>query len=328
MRKAAFTWISKKNATLEDPLAVMIWIKHWIKDFFGFSRAQVNGFIVLLPLVTFFIFSESLWHWWISRREIDYKADQARLDSLVASWNIEKSKDEESATERPKKPEFFVFDPNRSSPSDFIALGFSQNLISRIIHYREKGGKFRIKTDLLKIYGFDSTFYHQLRPFVSLPEKTQKVEWKEKFQKKDVLTKKVPLEKFDLNQADTSQLKKINGIGEKLSVRIIKYRDILGGFVTMSQLKEVYGLDSLVVNRLSRDAFLDKDFQPVRININTAEEKQLSAHPYLIKVARAIIAYRFQHGKFKTLEDIRHVGSLDETTIKKITPYLKVSDEL
>ena len=88
--------------------------------------------------------------------------------------------------------------------------------------------------------------------------------------------KKAP-EKFDLNNADTSQLKKIYGIGDKLSMRILKYRDVLGGFVGMDQLKEVYGLDSLVINRLIENSTIQNEFQPKKININTASEKQLSS---------------------------------------------------
>ena len=139
---------------------------------------------------------------------------------------------------------------------------------------------------------------------------------------------KKALEKFDLNNADTSQLKKIYGIGDKLSMRILKYRDVLGGFVDMDQLKEVYGLDSLVIDRLIENSTIQNEFQPKKININTASEKQLSTHPYLNKVAKAIISYRFQHGDFKAVEDIRNVSSLDEKSVQRIIPYLKVNDEL
>ena len=135
-------------------------------------------------------------------------------------------------------------------------------------------------------------------------------------------------EKFDLNNADTSQLKKIYGIGDKLSMRILKYRDVLGGFVDMDQLKEVYGLDSLVIDRLIENSTIQNEFQPKKININTASEKQLSTHPYLSKVAKAIVSYRFQHGDFKAVEDIRNVSSLNEKTVQRIIPYLKVNDEL
>ncbi|HKZ39088.1 MAG TPA: helix-hairpin-helix domain-containing protein [Chryseolinea sp.] len=305
----------------------MLPLKHWIKVFFGFSRSQVNGFIILLPLTTLFLFSEPVWHWWVSRQTIDFTADRAKLDSLVALWSVENDKNSNSENNVPKRNEFFAFNPNNASNSDFLALGFSVKLASRIVNYREKGGKFRIKSDLLKIYGFDSAFYHQVQPYITLPEHAEKIKVKEKFQlKKTVAPKKEP-EKFNLNLADTAQLKKIYGIGDKLSLRIVKYRDVLGGFISMKQLNEVYGLDSAVVNRLARLSFVEDEFHPVRLNINTATEKQLSVHPYLGKAAKTIVAYRFQHGEFTTLEDIRNVGSLDATSVERIIPYLKLKDE-
>ena len=129
---------------------------------------------------------------------------------------------------------------------------------------------------------------------------------------------------FDLNKADTSMLKTINGIGEKLSIRIVKYRDILGGFVSTDQLKEVYGLDTLVIKRLVETSFIDNEFAPVKLDINRATEKELSAHPYLNKMAKVIVSYRFQHGGFKAVEDIRNVVNLDEKNFQRILPYIEV----
>lgn len=303
----------------------MLRLKYWIKDFFGFTRSQVNGFIILLILVTIMLFSAPVWHWWVSYHPSDFTEEHAILDSMVALWETNNSKNDGLILSKPDKGPFH-FDPNKIPADQLVALGFSEQMATRIIRYREKGGKFRIKSDLLKIYGIDSTFYQHLYTFIRLPEKEKRFEpQKKNYPAKDVLNVKRVTEKFDLNTADTSQLKKIYGIGEKLSLRIIKYRDVLGGFVNMKQLAEVYGLDSMVVNRLTENATLQDGFRPTRINLNTSSEKQLSAHPYLAKIAKAIVSYRFQHGDFKKVEDIRNLGILDENTIEKITPYLVVN---
>ena len=305
----------------------MILLKHWIKNFFGFSRSQVNAFIMLLPLITLIMFSEPLVHWWMGSRPLDFESDRKKLDSLVAALEI-KEVNEKKETVVPKL-NLFAFNPNLTGETDLLKLGFSQQLSTRIVNYRVKGGKFRIKSDLLKIYGVDSTFYHQIQPFITLPDRIAFTEKHEKkYSAKNISTKGEVFEKFDLNTADTSQLKKIYGIGEKLSLRILKYRDVLGGFVNMNQLKEVYGLDSMVVNRLMEHSIIKSEFQPEKININTASEKQLHSHPYLSKVAKSIVSYRFQHGDFKTLEDIRNVNSLDEKSIQRVIPYLKLNDDL
>ena len=165
-------------------------------------------------------------------------------------------------------------------------------------------------------------------PFISLRERDAiRSKAEKKIEQKGVLAVKKRPEKFDLNNADTSQLKKIYGIGDKLSLRILKYRDALGGFVNMSQLTEVYGLDSLIIDRLFENSTIHHEFQPKKININTASEKQLSSHPYLSKMAKAIVSYRFQHGDFESLGDIRNVRSIDENTVQRIIPYLTLNDE-
>jgi competence protein ComEA len=319
--------IIKKVAILAYPLGIMGFFTRWIKNFFGFSRAQVNGFIILLPLMAIILFSEPLWHWWMSNRTIDHSVEYAKLDSLVALWQLQKVQTDTLEQKLKQSVTFFPFDPNQSAKEDFMALGVPEKVSARIVNYRQKGGKFKLKSDLLKIYGFDSTLYHRLNPYIKLSEKDEKKFGKRATEKFKAVAKvsaeEDPISKFDLNMADTAQLKTIFGIGEKLSMRIIKYRDKLGGFVSMNQLKEVYGLDSVVISELKQHAFLDEKFDVKKIDINTFDEKQLASHPYFTKTAKSIVAYRFQHGKFKTPDDIRNVGTLDEHTIQKIIPYLQ-----
>jgi competence protein ComEA len=301
----------------------MIKIKRWIRNFFGFSRAQTNAFLILLPLIIILIFSEPVWRWWVTNRTEDYSQDRQKLDSLIALWDVKDSISKRS-NEKINKPKFFSFNPNNVSSDDLQKLGFSKSASNRMIHYREKGGVFKIKSDVLKMYGVDTAHYKQLYAFISLPEKSEP---KPAFEPAFKHFEKKSIEKFNLNLADTVQLKKIYGIGGKLSLRIVKYRDALGGFIVMDQLKEVYGLDSTIVNRLAKQAFIAHDFNPFKININTIGEKELAIHPYLSnKEARAIVAYRFQHGEFKALTDIENILGVEAETIRKIAPYLKFND--
>jgi DNA uptake protein ComE-like DNA-binding protein len=302
----------------------MLRFRYWIKNFFGFTRAQVNGSLVLLLIIVLALFSEPLWHWWASRQPYDFSTDHALLDSLVAHWP-EKSHPEvnESHNATLKR---FKFNPNLASMEELVSLGFSSSMAQRIVRYREKGGNFRVKSDLLKIYGIDSSFYLKLSALIELPEKVVLPKKTQSpravFEPKSLSPK---IEHFDLNTADTSQLKRIRGIGEKLSLRIVKYRDALGGFITPDQLREVYGLDSVVIGRLREQASVQNDFRPEQIDLNTSTEKEIAAHPYLSKAARSIVSYRFQHGPFTKVEDIRNIGSLDEKLVNKIMPYITVN---
>jgi DNA uptake protein ComE-like DNA-binding protein len=258
---------------------------------------------------------------------VDRSRDIAMLDSIVAIWNAQVP-DERTPT-APSLPTFFRFDPNSATLEEFHMLGFSRGLATRIDHYRQKGGKFFIKKDLLKIYGIDSSFYKQLSAFIDLPERSQQ---KKTHSQRTVYDPKTTSEKkatlrFDLNKADSTQLMSLGGIGAKRSRRIINYRQALGGFISMDQLQEVFGLDSTVIRTLQKESFVAGDFLPVTMNINTSDEKRLASHPYLSNAAaRSIVAYRFQHGEFKTIEELRNIHALDEKTIQKITPYLTLGD--
>ncbi|MDH4090834.1 MAG: helix-hairpin-helix domain-containing protein [Cyclobacteriaceae bacterium] len=305
----------------------MIRLKRWVKNFFGLSHAQVNGFVILIPLLAIILFSEPVWHWYVSHQEEDFSGNRAKLDSLIALWETKTPKERaDSSGVAPGITDLFVFDPNNATVEELVALGFSSTLSARIARYREKGGKFTIKADLLKIYGIDTSFFRQRYAFIDLPEKSERKE-KAKEYSQFAIEKSSPDLMFDLNQADTSQLKKIFGIGDRLSMRIVKYRDALGGFTTFDQVREVYGLDSAVIDRLINSSFLKDDFQPTKININTADETAMATHPYIRKAAaRAIVAYRFQHGEFEALDDLRKIHALDDETIQKIAPYLTLGD--
>lgn len=298
-------------------------LKKTIRNFFGTTRAQTNGFVGLLFVVTIAIFSQPLTRWWVSTRPTDFSHDQTELDSLTKLWRVDKEVQQQTEVLE-KEVIYFEFDPNSASKEEFVSLGFSDKLAARIINYRNKGGKFRIKPDLLKLYGMDSMFYSRLEPHILLPETKEKPQ----VEMKDFATQEKPVKekpKFNLNEADTVQLEKIYGIGQALAKRIIKYRERLGGFVTQEQLNEVYGLDTVVVKRIISASYLSDPADVKKINLNTVDEKMLAAHPYFgRKIASAIVAYRFQHGNFKSVDDLGRIPLIDKNNLGRLIPYATV----
>lgn len=300
----------------------MFKLRRLVRDFFGFPRAHVNAFLIMLPLIAIALVSQPIYHSWQVNRvdEVDTK-EISKLDSIAALWK----KLPDNSRRLTTAHRLFHFDPNQVNKSELVSLGFSDVLASRITNYREKGGRFRVKNDLLKIYGMDSALYRRLYDYVDLPVKLAIF--------RDTLSvqravhqsfQKTVLKSFDLNLADTTQLKTIKGIGSKLSTRILKYRDALGGFTQESQLQEVFGLDTTVVEHLQEKAFIAEDFVPRKLMINGSSEKELSTHPYISRsIAKAIVAYRFQHGDFRDVEELRKIPALKPETIQKITPYLE-----
>ncbi|MCA6389503.1 MAG: helix-hairpin-helix domain-containing protein [Cytophagales bacterium] len=296
-------------------------LKAWIRSFFGFSRSETNALLILLPLMVLLIFSEPAYRYWFTNQELSFSKDSLRLDSLVAKWQWEKADSNPESVDRP----LFRFNPNTASRDSLLQLGFSPSLARRIVNYRTKGGVFKIKSDLLKMYGADTLLFQKLYSFIDLPliaEKKRKEFFKDSFPMRPI----VATTKLDLNLADTAQLIKVYGIGPKFSLRIVEYRERLGGFVSMDQLNEVYRLDTTAVGRLKKKFFVLPDYHPRQIRLNTATEKELAAHPYIsYKLAAAVVAYRFQHGYFASIEDLVNLKLVTEKDFQRIKPYITIN---
>jgi DNA uptake protein ComE-like DNA-binding protein len=135
----------------------------------------------------------------------------------------------------------------------------------------------------------------------------------------------IPRPILELNTADSLQLLALKCIGPVFSSRIIKYRNLLGGFYSAEQVKEVYGIDSAlflkILPQLTADANAVK-----KININTADIDELKKHPYLrYKIARAIINHRNRFGDFSELSELKNIPEIDEQIYSKIQPYLSIN---
>ena len=296
-------------------------LRRWVRDFFGFSAREINGFLILLPLMVCLIASHPVYRWYVASYTRHHPEDTKRLDSLVAIL----TQKEPAIVE--KTDSLFFFDPNHVSDTALRQLGFSSALSKRLVAYREKGGVFRSQKDLLKIYGMDSALFMRVSSFVIFRDKRRVDEKVVQQRKSAVQSQKDQFTRFDINTADTVRLKSVYGIGTKLASRIVKFRDGLGGFIRMEQLKEVYGLDSAVVKQLLKKFYVADNFIPHQLNLNTAHEQEMSAHPYIRKtLAKAIVSWRFQHGNFSSVDDLEKLKIITPDDIRKISPYLKLDE--
>ena len=302
-------------------------MKDFFKSLFGASSKEITGFAALIIILVISLLIPGIINRQTAEDDSHWVEDEKLLDSLVVLLEKEQSS-------RPNKPKINInihyFNPNEASFGELQALGFSENIAQRIINYRDKGGSFKIKEDLYKIYDIDSSLVEELYDFIRLPEKTPKAETeqntsKEKRSAPKLATRVVPVElpDFDINTADTATLKTINGIGSVLSKRIIDYRKKLGGFIDGNQLYEVYNLDSAVVLKLKSKMYIDTNFIPGKLLINQANEEELARHPYLSwQQARLIIAYRNQHGDYNAGQDLLKVYAVDQKDLNRIVSYL------
>ncbi len=288
----------------------------WVKAYFGFSRTETNAFLILLPLLVLILFSEPAYRWWITSRPPDFSKDARALDSIVAhlQWDTDSLKVEPERTEAI----FFPFNPNVSSQDEFVKLGLPLSMATRLVRYRAKGGMFRKKEDLLKIYGLDSAWFMHAKEWINIPDKPARPK------PNRVVQKQLVTEMIDINMADSLQLLKVYGIGPALSKRIRTFRDRLGGLVSMNQLREVYGLDTVVVRQMRSKFFVAANFQPRKINLNTVTREGFK-HPYVKWTeAQAILAFRLQHGNFQSIDQLQGIDVLTSEWIEKIRPYLTV----
>jgi competence ComEA-like helix-hairpin-helix protein len=234
--------------------------------------------------------------------------------------------------------EFQAFDPNKLSKEEWLAFGLNDKIAKRIENYLKKGGKFRKKEDLKRIYDFPEDLYEALEEYIVIENNkpksyrkydTKRKEYASNSYKPDSTRKYTSKKKeytrvitFDLNQADTSEFKKLKGIGEKRAMTIIKYRERLGGFANLNQIDEIFGLDSIAKNSLKKYTFIQLGSWK-KININTASLEELKAHIYIgYKLAPIIVNYRQQHGKFQSEEDLKKIKVLDIEKIEKLKPYI------
>ena len=215
------------------------------------------------------------------------------------------------------------FNPNSANEKTLLENGIPQKQVNMIIKYRSKGGVFYKKEDLKKIYGMSETVYQKLESYIII-EKT--------FPKKKPIVKASPDKSFaekiytpiqiDINKASPEEWQKLRGIGPAFSKRITKFRDGLGGFYSIEQVSETYGLPDSTFQSIKTQ--LVKTPIVSKININQASEEDLKKHPYISwKQAKLIVNYRAMHGDFKLVEDLLEIQVLNQEWFNKVKYYLK-----
>lgn len=127
---------------------------------------------------------------------------------------------------------------------------------------------------------------------------------------------------LNINTVDSFQLMQLPGIGKVYASRIVRYRDLLGGFYSTSQILEVYGIDSLRYVGFQDMVFV-RGTTLKKVHINTCREEELKRHPYISwKLARTIIRNRKHKGPFIDFDRIKSMPLIDEHLFRKIAPYL------
>jgi DNA uptake protein ComE-like DNA-binding protein len=283
---------------------------------------ETNAFLLFIPLLFILLFSGTIYRKYVWSKPFP---DPRRTDSLLASLEAHEVKRDTV----PRAITFHSFDPNQATESELIALQLKPWIAKRIVGYRSKGGTFRKPEDVLRIYGMDSAWHGKAKLWMRFASPLDPLKGKavappplDPLKGKAAARQKSQVVR-DINEADTTSLIDVYGIGPTLARRIIVFRDKLGGFVSFGQLREVYGLDSTVVARLGKWFCVKNGFRPRQLNINRVTLDSLDAHPYISrKQALAILTYGKQHGGIDSVEQLLAIPHFDPAWLVKISPYL------
>lgn len=304
-------------------------MRKWLNIYFNFSKREFNGILVLVVLIALIALMPHVYELIVPEKD-NLQAEIAAMKKLML---VEAEKDKlalhhykrfstgKKAREKVKEIQLFNFDPNHTSLEAWQSLGLSAKQAAVMVKYTAKGGRFRKKEDLQKMYVISPPAYTRLAPYIKIGEVEQYGNRFKPFPKSHYPDKSGPVI-IALNSADTLALDRIKGIGPAFARRIIKYRERLGGFYTKEQLKEVFGLDSMKYNEIKDQVSVDNR-QLTMIYINTVVFDDLMHNPYLnFKQVNAILQFRKQHGNYVNIADLKKVAILPAGTVEKLAPYI------
>lgn len=299
------------------------------KEFFYFTPTERRGVLVLIALIACVVILTCFIPFGtVSPPTADETFDE-EYTAFLASLKERKQVKEAEYTNRFQRRTVTLasFDPNTTDSVGFLDLGLPSWMIKNILRYREKGGTFRQPEAFKKIYGLSEEQYSTLLPYISIGE-----EFIQKSQQKDTIrlyTKQakndsVPVFKYPVgtvlsaNLADTTELKKIPGVGSAIARMIVGYRKQLGGFYRIEQLEEIH----LRVDVL-RPWLSVKSDETERINLNKVSIERLKAHPYFnFYQAKVIVEYRAKRGAWKSLNQLKLFEEFTPQDLERIAPYV------
>ncbi len=291
-------------------------MKNW-RSHFVFNRSQQNGIFVLVAII---IVLQLLYFFYPFSSE---RATNPEEEKIAIQLQLEVDSLKQAAAEKgPEEPA--PFNPNFISDYKGYMLGMSPAEIDRLHEHREQNLWVNSAEEFQAVTEVSDSLLKILAPSFQFPNFRRKTSEVNKVSK---MTFSAPLSKADLNTATAEDLQRVNGIGEKLSARIVNYRNILGGFRGDVQLSDVYGLSPEVVERVLQQ-FEIQSGAGEKLHLNEVSLMQLVDLPYFnYEQARAIIKYREEAGEIKNLEELRQIRNFPIEKFDRIALYLTIDQK-
>lgn len=313
-------------------------IKKWFSPFFTLSKSEQRGIFVFSFLILAVLVFRLLMPYFIDDKPVDnskfikemeafYQAQQHLSDSVQIERLQNRGELDKELTKQKLKP--FPFNPNGLPEEQWILLGLTPKQAKSIKNYEAKGGKFRSKADVKKMYAISDIEYQILEPYIEIPE-TKKPEKELKSETANNQPEKIyPAKKVrqtvEINTADSLELIEKLQLSPWLSGRVVKYRILLGGYYNTQQLAEVYGFKQNILQ--ASIPYIQVDTSLItKIDLNKATFKEILHHPYIsYDMTKAIVKKR-DKGKYKSVNELLEFDILPDTIFSKVRPYLIISN--
>jgi DNA uptake protein ComE-like DNA-binding protein len=297
----------------------------FLKEYFNLSNNEQRG-IISLMLIILFAFGGTRLYLQLKPTVVTIKDNT----ELIALLNQNESDAVKTGITKKESilPEarYFKFDPNLASKEDLLSLGFKENVANTLINFRSKGGKFYQKEDLKKVYGLNANFYAKIEDYIQIKSKSYPKE-KSKSSNSTTYTPSSPTVAkkvaVNINTSDSAALTSVKGIGPAFSSRIIKYRNLLGGFTAKEQLLEVYGITPEVYDAVKDQLILSGSLK--FINVNNTTWVELKNHPYISsELANILLNYKKAHGRVVNFNFLIENKLISQEKFDKLIPYLSL----
>ena len=327
-------------------------MKKAFKDFFTFEKRGQKGLFVLVIILSIQLIVLWLLNFYKPLQKASPEfilTDVALLDSLEKQENnayeakaADAFNDDVVAFHSYKNEgKRFMFNPNTITDQEWISLGLNARQVKGIRKYLNKGGSIKKPSDVLKFKAVKEELWNELIPYIvidtpnfsktnsyTFTKDTSAAAVAQKAQEK--AEKLIEFRKnlnFEFNTCNRYNLKQLNLIDSITIEKLIRYKNGLGGFVNLSQLYEIEGIDTTNFAKLKSHLTLDM-MSLKTININNCSVSQLSKHPYLsYNMATALVNYRNAHGKYTQMADLKKCMAMNDNLLKKIAPYLRLTDD-
>ena len=299
-----------------------------LRKWFSFSKGERVAIVTILAAILILVLA-CLFR--PSRQSLN-DASLHNLDSLLAlrqaAIETQRQQQAEKAQEVAELHPF-PFNPNTLSEEEWLRIGLTDRQVRNIMNYKAKGGKFYSKKDLGKLYSISEEEFAQLEPFIVLPEVSRSTNGKSASKKQETKTREEPkltkktIPIVDLNTVDSTTLVELPQIGPYTAVRIIEFREKLGGFVDKEQLRDVKGMDEARFAAIQPYINLGA-VEIQKVDVNRADFKTLVHHPYLsYEQVKCIFNQREKRGMIKNwaqlealIQEVGEVNPLLEQYVK------------